>query len=155
MEKGDKKPKQPGIFSLVTPYRGLLSLLILFALFANGINLWLPKIIQQGMDGYIHSLFTHTGFNINPTLVKFSIAVLIIFVFAYLQTIVQTYTAEKVARDLRSRLSDKISRQSNAFIDQTSPARLLTNLTSDADSIKMYVSQAMVSIISSVFTLIG
>lgn len=155
MEKGDKKPKQPGIFSLVMPYRGLLSMLILFALFANGVNLWLPKIIQHGMDGYIHSLFTHTGFNINPTLVEFSVAVLIIFVFAYLQTIVQTYTAEKVARDLRNKLSDKISRQSNAFIDQTTPAKLLTNLTSDADSIKMYVSQAMVSIISSVFTIVG
>ena len=155
MDKADKKPKQPGIFSLLMPYRGLLTLLILFALFANGINLWLPKIIQHGMDDYIHSLVTRSEFNIDPTLVKFTLAVLVIFVFAYLQTIVQTYTAEKVARDLRSRLSDKISRQSNAFIDQATPAKLLTNLTSDADSIKMYVSQAMVSIISSVFTLIG
>jgi len=155
MDKANNQPKQPGIFSLLTPYRGLLMLLILFALFTNGVNLWLPKIIQHGIDDYVHSFLGHTKFNVNPTLIKFSVAVSIIFLFDYLQTIVQTYTSEKVARDLRSRLSDKISRQSNIFIDTISPAKLLTNLTSDVDSIKMYVSQALVSIISSVFTLVG
>jgi len=155
MDKANQPPKQPGIFSLLKPYRGLLALLILFALFTNGVNLFLPKILQHGIDDYVHTLFAHTKFNVNPTLIKFSVAVFIIFVFAYLQTIVQTYTSEKVARDLRSSLSDKISRQSNIFIEGISPAKLLTNLTSDVDSIKMYVSQALVSIISSVFTLIG
>jgi ATP-binding cassette subfamily B protein len=151
----DNKPKGPGIFSLLKPYTGLVTMLILFALFSNAVSLWLPKIMQHGIDDYIHSLFTRTHFNINPTLVKFSIAAAGIFIFAYLQTIVQTYTSEKVARDLRTRLSDKISRQSNSFIDKVSPAKLLTNLTSDVDSIKLFVSQALVSIISSVFTLIG
>ncbi len=133
----------------------MVSLLILFAIFSNSVNLWLPKIISHGIDDYIHSMFTHTNFNVNPTLIKFSLAVLFIFVFAYLQTIIQTYTSEKVARDLRTRLSDKISRQSNAFIDQVTPSKLLTNLTADVDSIKLFVSQALVSIVSSVFTIIG
>lgn len=155
MEKPDIKPKQPGIFSLLKPYRGLLSLLIAFALFSNSISLWLPKIIQHGIDDYVQSFIRHTKFNVNPTLVTFTGAVVLIFIFGYLQTIVQTYTSERVARDLRSRLSDKISRQSNAFIDRVNPSTLLTNLTSDVDSIKMFVSQALVNIISSVFTLIG
>jgi len=155
MEKANNKPKQPGIFSLLKPYRGLLALLILFALFSNSVNLWLPKIIQHGIDDYVHSFISHTKFNVNPTLVTFTGAVLIIFVFAYLQTIMQTYTSERVARDLRGRLSDKISRQSNAFIEQVNPSKLLTNLTSDVDSIKMFVSQALVSIVSSVFTILG
>jgi ATP-binding cassette subfamily B protein len=155
MDKADNKPKQPGIFSLLKPYRGLVSLLILFALFSNSVTLWLPKIISHGIDAYIHSYLTHTHFNVNPTLVQFSLAVVFIFVFSYLQTILQTYTSERVARDLRTRLSDKISRQSNAFIDQVTPAKLLTNLTSDADSIKLFVSQALVSIVSSAFIIIG
>ena len=86
---------------------------------------------------------------------QFSLAVVFIFVFSYLQSIIQTYTSERVARDLRTRLSDKISRQSNAFIDQVTPAKLLTNLTNDADSIKLFVSQALVSIVSSAFIIIG
>ena len=115
----------------------------------------LPKIISHGIDDYVHSVFTHSHFNINPTLVKFTIAVFLIFVFAYLQTIIQTYTSEKVARDLRTRLSDKISRQSNSFIEQVNPSKLLTNLTNDVDSIKLFVSQAMVSIISSAVIIVG
>ncbi len=155
MRQPDTKPKQPGIFSLLKPYSGLVTLLILFALFSNSVTLWLPKIISHGINGYIHSIFTHTKFNLNPTLIKFSLAVLFIFVFAYLQTIIQTYTSEKVARDLRTKLSDKISRQSNAFIEEVNPSKLLTNLTADVDSIKLFVSQALVSIISSVFIIVG
>lgn len=143
-------PKQPGIFSLLAPYKGLIVLLLLFALLSNGINLWLPKLVANGIDDY-----THQRFDLNAILVKFTIAVIFIFVFAYLQSIIQTYASEKVARDLRTKLSDKISKQSHAFIEETTAAKLLTNLTADIDSIKMFVSQAIVAIVSSIFLILG
>lgn len=150
-EKGNPgKPKQPGIFSLLAPYKGLIILLLLFALLSNGINLWLPKLVADGIDEY-----THNRFDLHATLTKFTVAVVFIFVFGYLQSVIQTYASEKVARDLRTRLSDKISRQSHAFIEQVNPAKLLTNLTSDIDSIKLFVSQAFVAIVSSAFIIIG
>ena len=155
MKQAGDKPKEPGIFSLLKPYKVLITLLILFALFSNGISLWLPKIIAHGIDGYIHGFITRIKFDINPTLIKFTVAVVFIFLFTYLQTIIQTYTSEKVALDLRTNLSEKISRQSNAFIETANPSKLLTNLTADADAIKLFVSQALVSIISSVFTIVG
>jgi ATP-binding cassette subfamily B protein len=43
---------QPGIFSLLVPYKELIILLLLFTLLSNGINLWLPKIIADGIDAY-------------------------------------------------------------------------------------------------------
>jgi ATP-binding cassette subfamily B protein len=140
----------PGILSLLVPYKGLIVLLLLFALLSNGINLWLPKIIADGIDAYMHKRF-----DLRYTLIEFSIAVILIFVFGYLQSIIQVYASEKVARDLRTRLSDKISRQSHAFIEKANPSKLLTNLTADTDSIKLFVSQAIVSIVSSVFIIIG
>ena len=155
MDQAQNKPKQPGVFSLLTPYRGLVALLILFALFSNSVTLWLPKIIQHGIDDYVHSFLSHTKFNVNPTLLKYTGAILIVFIFAYLQTIIQTYASEKVARDLRTRLSGKISQQSNGFIDQVTPGKLLTNLTADVDAIKMFVAQALVNIVSSAFIIIG
>ncbi|WAC14719.1 ABC transporter ATP-binding protein [Dyadobacter pollutisoli] len=141
---------QPGIFSLLAPYKGLIILLLLFALLSNGINLWLPKIIADGIDDY-----THQRFDLKFTLIEFSIAVVLVFIFGYLQSIIQVYASEKVARDLRTRLSDKISRQSHAFIETANPSKLLTNLTADTDSIKLFVSQAIVSIVSSLFIIIG
>ncbi|HEY4327210.1 MAG TPA: ABC transporter ATP-binding protein [Mucilaginibacter sp.] len=155
MEQPVNKPKPPGIFSLLKPYSGLVTLLILFALFSNSINLWLPKIISHGIDDYIRSYVTHSKFDVNPTIIKFSGAVILVFIFALLQTIIQVYTSERVARDMRSKLSYKISKQSSVFIESVTPAKLLTNLTADVDAIKMFVSQALVSIVSSVVIIIG
>jgi ATP-binding cassette subfamily B protein len=143
-----KKP--PGIFSLLKPYGGLVLLLLLFALLSNGINLLLPKLIAGGIDAY-----THKTFDVKKLITEFSLAVGLIFIFGYLQSVIQTYASERVARDLRTKLSDKISKQSHAFIEKANPSKLLTNLTADTDSIKLFVSQAIVSIASSLFIIVG
>ncbi len=142
--------KPPGIFTLLKPYKGFIALLILFALFGNGLNLLLPKIIANGIDTY-----TRHQFSFETIIKQFLLATILVFVFNYLQTLIQTYTSEKVARDLRSRLSAKISNLSYAALEQANPSKLLTNLTADVDSIKMFVSQAVVSIASSLFIIIG
>src|ERR1700743_1980279 len=154
-EKTKDPNKKPGISSLLKPYGGLLFTLVLFALFSNSVTLWLPKIIGHGIDDYGRSVFMRTLFDINPTLIKFSAATFFVFIFSYLQSIIQTYASEKVARDLRTKLSFKISLQSSTAIDQLNPSKLLTNLTADVDSIKLFVSQALVSIVSSIFIIVG
>lgn len=146
--KGGKP--QPGIFSLLKPYRRLLLLLVLLALVSNGVNLAIPGIIRHAMNSYQNGHLV-----LNQTLLWFSLAAVFIFVFTYLQSIVQTYASERVARDLRTRLAGKISGQDYAFIQQANPSKLLTNLTSDVDAIKMFVAQAIVSIVSSLFIIIG
>lgn len=142
--------RKPGVLSLLKPYRALVIVLLLFTLLSNGINLLLPTIIANAIDA-----FTAGVFALNPVLVKFSLAILLIFIFTYLQGIIQTYASERVARDLRTKLSNKISVQTAAFIEQANPSKLLTNLTADVDSIKMFISQAIVSVISSIFIIIG
>lgn len=142
--------RKPGVLSLLKPYSGLVLLLLLFTLLSNAINLWLPKIIANGIDA-----FTAGSFVLYPVLVKFSVAILCIFLFTYLQSIIQTYASERVARDLRTKLSDKLSVQTAAFVENANPSKLLTNLTADVDSIKMFISQAIVSVVSSVFIIVG
>jgi len=117
---------------LLVPYKGLIVLLLVFTLFSNGINLFIPKIIAGGIDA-----FTAHHFVFRPLVTKFTLAVAAIFIFTYLQGILQTYASEKVARDLRTKLAGKISQQSYAFIEQVTPGKILTNLTADVDSIKI------------------
>lgn len=145
-----KKEKKPSIFSLLIPYRKMVILLIVFALLGNGMNLLIPKIISSAIDSY-----SLKKVDFNLVIVEFFLAALFIFIFSYFQSVVQTFTSEKAAKDLRTRLTDKISRQSYAFITYANPSKLLTNLTSDVDSIKLFVSQAVVSIFSSLFIIIG
>lgn len=144
------KTAKPNIFSILKPYSGMISALLFFALLSNGLNLIIPKLIQAGIDD-----FTKGVWDMWKIVSWFSIAAVLIFIFTYLQSVIQTYASEKVARDLRSKLSAKISQQDYAYIQDTTPAKLLTNLTSDVDAIKMFVSQAIVSIVSSIVLIIG
>lgn len=142
--------KKPGVISLLRPYRALVMVLLLFTLLGNAINLLLPQIIARSIDA-----FNAGTFSFKPVLTEFLVAVGFIFLFSWLQSVIQTYASERVARDLRTRLSDKISGQSYAFIEQANPSKLLTNLTADVDSIKMFISQAIVAVVSSLCIIIG
>jgi ATP-binding cassette subfamily B protein len=144
------KPDKPNIFAVLKPYRLMIFSLIVFALVSNGVNLVIPKLISHAIDD-----FTKGSFSYQKIIIEFLVAAFIIFVFTFLQGILQTYASERVARDLRTKLADRISRQSYAFIQQANPSKLLTNLTSDIDSVKMFVSMAVVSLASSVFIIIG
>lgn len=146
----DSDIKKPSIFSLLGDYKKMLIFLVLFALLTNALNLFIPNIIARSIDTYIAGTFV-----LRTMLMQFSIASLLIFIFLYAQSLIQTYVSEQVARDLRNKLSAKISRQSYAYIQKVSPSKLLTNLTSDIDSIKMFVSMAIVSIVSSLVIIIG
>ena len=71
--------KGPGVFSLLAPYRGMVFLLIFFALLSNGINLALPKIIANGIDAWPKS------YVLQQVLIEFLAASIIIFIFTYLR----------------------------------------------------------------------
>lgn len=144
------KPVKPNIFGVLKPYKLMIFCLITFALMSNAVNLVIPKLISWGIDDYAKGIFSF-----EKIVIEFLIAGLIIFVFTFLQGILQTYASERVARDLRTKLADKISRQSYAFIQQANPSKLLTNLTSDIDSVKLFVSMAIVTLASSLFIVIG
>jgi ATP-binding cassette subfamily B protein len=143
-------PDKPNIFSVLKPYKLMIFSLIGFALLSNGVNLVIPKLISHGIDD-----LSKGNFSYQRLIIQFMVAAFIIFVFTFLQGILQTYASERVARDLRTKLADKISRQSYAFIQQANPSKLLTNLTSDIDSVKLFVSMAIVSLASSIFIIIG
>jgi ATP-binding cassette subfamily B protein len=151
--KNNKKTFIPGnasIIKLLKPYKGLVCLLILFTLLGNGLNLVIPLIISKAVDAYSNQTIVFS-----TVIIQFTLAAIFILFFSYLQGIIQTYTAEKAARNLRQQVADKISRQSYSYILQANPSRLLTNLTSDVDSVKTFIAQAVSSIISSLFLLVG
>lgn len=144
------KKSGTGLFSLLKPYRAFVIMLVVFALTSNAANLIIPRIISRGIDSY-----TAGNFQMKVIILEFLLIVGLIFIFSLLQMVVQTYVSERVGFDLRKKLADKISRQSYAFIQEATPSKLLTNLTSDMDSVKMFISQAVTSIISSAFMIIG
>lgn len=143
-------PKAPSIFGILQKYKVIIFWLILLAIVANVLTLFLPKLVSHVIDSYIHGTFSRSAFMLQFGLFAFGI-----FFFTYMQSIVQTYASERVARDLRLEIVSKISKQSYRFIEDKNPSKLLTNITSDIDSIKMFVAQAIVSLVSSAVIIIG
>jgi len=135
---------------LLKPYKGLIALLLALTLIGNSLNLVVPQLISRTIDAWTRGQF------VMHTIVGQFLAVgLGVFILTYLQTVVQTYAAERVAKDLRTRIAGKISTQSFAWVEGITPAKLLTNLTSDVDSVKMFVSMAIATIIASLFLIVG
>ncbi len=147
---GPPRPPTAKLMALLKPYTGMISALVVLTIAANSLNLVVPKLISRAIDSW-----TRGDFLLRPIVTEFLVVALLVFILTYAQTVVQTWASERVARDLRTRLSAKVSVQSFAWVEQITPAKLLTNLTSDVDSVKTFVSQAIASIISSLFLIVG
>lgn len=145
-----EKEKKTKLVGVLKPYKGMVSMLVIIAMTASGINLVIPKIIGSAIDA-----FSANNFDVGKVITQFLLAATGIFIFTALQGVLQTFTAERVARDLRNKIVAKLSHQSLSFIIGSNPSKLLTNLTSDMDSVKTFVAQAFVAIISSLFVIIG
>jgi ATP-binding cassette subfamily B protein len=143
-------PSQAGLFLLVRPYKGLVATLAALTILANALNLVVPKLIASAIDNY-----RQPNFALGPMIGRFLLVCVSAFLLTYLQSLVQTYASERVAKDLRARLVAKLATQTYSFVEHVTPAKLLTNLTSDVDGVKLFVSMAIATIISSIFLIAG
>ena len=142
----EKIKPAPSLYSLMRRYAGLIVLLIALTVIASGLSIIVPRIIATAID-----TFSSQHFLMSQFVWEFLVVAILIFIFTYLQNVVQVYASERVARDLRNQITAKISVQPYSYIETITPAKLLTNLSSDADAVKTFVSMAISSIISSVF----
>lgn len=142
--------RQARLWGLLAPYRARVALLVFFSIVSNGTNLVLPWLTGQGINRYTqeHQIPLDLAN-------QFGAACVLIWVFSAMQSFVQVTTAERVARDLRARLVEKISGQDFQFVQSCTPARLLTNLTSDVDAVKTFVSDVIAGLLSSILILTG
>lgn len=140
----------PTLFSILKPYRISVIFLLLVTIGANALNLVVPQLISHEIDTFASLHVISYG-----TLQIFIIIAAGIFLLTYAQSILQTVVSEMVARDLRTMLIERISHQRYSYIAERSSSVLLTNLTSDVDAVKSYVSQAIPSLISSLFLIVG
>lgn len=137
------------LFDLLKPYKWLVFVLLVFTIISNALNLVIPQLLSKAIDSFNQNTLNQVNLIIEFLVVSFSI-----FVFVYLQNIVQVYVSEKVARNLRTELISKIATQDYNYVQKITSAKLLTNLTSDVDWVKTFVSQVVSSLISSVFIIL-
>lgn len=150
MQKNKLGNSNAKLFSLAKPYMWFIVGILAISLVANGLGLIIPKITATVLD-----TFRNPDFKLINYLGIFLLIAIAILIFEGLQSVLQTYLSEKIARNLRSDLINKISKQPFSFIIQITPEKLLTILTADVDNIKTAISQGLVQIFSSIIILVG
>lgn len=130
-------------------WRQVLGLVVLTTI--NGaLGLCLPIIIARSIDAWRKGLFIP-----GATVGVFLATAAAVLLLTWLQGLAQAWFSERVAQDLRVRLSDKISVQSYAWVAGNDKDHLLTRLTADVDSIKIFIAQTMFQLVASVFMVTG
>ncbi len=136
--------------NLIKQYRSAVALLIILALGQSFLSLILPKVISRAINSFVGGTYDQT-----LILAEFGAIALSILLFGAALVFVQSRVGERVARDMRNNLAASISRQNFLFVQEKTPAVLLTNFSSDIDAVKMFVSQAIPTMLSSLFIIAG
>ncbi|MBP9827799.1 ABC transporter ATP-binding protein [Patescibacteria group bacterium] len=136
--------------TLIKTYRFFILALVLLALTQSFLNLLVPSFISRAITSYTTG--TYDSLNV---IWQFGLLAALILICGALLVFVQTRVSERVARDLRDQLATSISEQNFLFVQNKTPSVLLTNFTSDIDATKQFVSQAIPTLFSSVFIIIG
>ncbi len=149
-------------FKLIKSYYGWAIVVVVLGFASNILSLFVPKLSARVIDsvdfsalGHVGNIATSTGYVWPSSLTLLLVLALITLVIAVVQIYLSTYFSEKVALDLRHKLTAKISSQSFGYISDSTPGRLLTIVTSDVDAVKNVISQGLVTLLGAVVTLIG
>ncbi len=146
----NKKEKTPNLFSFLKKFRRGIVVVVILAMMLNILTLLLPKINSLAID----SLATFS-YDKNDYAKLFGGVVVAIFIVGVLQTLLSNYVTENIAAELRSQIVKKLSVQSFEYINKVTNAKLLTNLTSDVDAVKTFISQGLVIAFAAVVQLFG
>jgi ATP-binding cassette, subfamily B, bacterial len=150
MKKAPQKPKID--FTFLKPYIGWTIVLTVFIFLSNGANLLIPRILGSSIDNFSKN---GSNYNITGDLWLLGGIALGVLILTLLQTIISVYVSERVAKDLRADLIQKIVSQPISFVNKREVSDLFTNITSDTEQVKDIISQGFASVFSAIIILIG
>lgn len=135
---------------LLKTYRGFIVILVGLAIGQSFLSLLVPKLISRALNAFVTGSYDQT-----MMIWEFSTLALGILLFGGALVYAQTRVGERVALDLRNQLAESVSKQSFLFVQEKTPAVLLTNFSSDIDAVKQFVAQAIPTLLSSLFIIAG
>ncbi len=145
----EKKPEN--IISFLKPYSKWIAILFIISLFSSAGNLLVPRLTGLALD-----VFKENNYNQGQIyLIQIGLIAIGIFIFTILQSTITAFLSQKVAADTRIKMTKKLSVQTNHFITEQTPGKILTNFTSDVTTLSDLVSQGVVTFFSAILILVG
>ncbi|MDR0784462.1 MAG: ABC transporter ATP-binding protein/permease [Treponema sp.] len=83
------------------------------------------------------------------------VALILVFVFTFIQTWTTTLIGQEVMKDIRLALFKKTIGQSTAFLSRSPVGRIVTRLTSDVETINQFFTEALSSFLKDFAVMVG
>ncbi len=134
------------------PHTRLFFLALLSYPIVSALHLIQPYLVKVAIDSHIIPKKME-GFEL--LIVLLVGAILLEFAAKFVQTILTQILGQRVTRDLRTRLFEKLQEVDLSFIEKNPVGRLMTRVTNDVESLSETFSTGAISIIGDIVTLTG
>jgi ATP-binding cassette, subfamily B, multidrug efflux pump len=152
------------IFKYLRPYLWAVVVALLLALIGSVTNRMYPYLQGLVIDNYLKpvagSSFTKLTLDERwngIVLIGITIAIIAVleFVARYAFNYLLTWMGQNVLFDVRADLFAKLQRLPLAYFDRNPVGRLITRVTSDVDAINNFITDGLMTMVSSVFVVTG
>lgn len=137
-------------------YLPLIGIAIILAMAGSILNIIGPEYLSVITDEITAGIMT--GIDISAV-VRTAGTLAILYglglVFNLIQGVLMSDTAQKISKNLRTAISEKINRLPLKYFDKTSHGDILSRVTNDVDTVGQSLTQSLSNSVSSLTTLIG
>lgn len=156
-EKAKDTKKSVGkLLAFCRPYYLFIACAIVFAVVGTIFTLIGPDKLSEITDLITEGLLT--GIDLDAVYHVCIILVLMYgasFILSYFQGFIMNTVTQKVAKNLRTQISEKINRLPLRYFDSTSYGDILSRVTNDVDSIAQTLNQSVGNLVSAVTLFFG
>ena len=140
------------LLSYMKPYTGWVAVCLLLVLALTGIDLYRPTLIGDAID-----LFKEQGDYdiIIETAVKYSIVLVLSFLFNITQTWLLQKTGQSIILTVRKELYAHIQSLSSRYFDLTPVGKLVTRVTNDVEALDEMYSGILVRLFRNIVKIMG
>ena len=136
------------LMQFVKPYNKSFYLVMFFAVILSVITTVTPYLLKVAVDDYIIPKdYSGMTLIILLMIIALTVEVLLMFCFTYYSN----WLGQKVIKDIRVKIFDKIINLKMSFFDKNSVGRLVTRAVNDIETIASIFSQGLFTIIADLF----
>ena len=139
------------LMQFVKPYNKSFYLVIFFAVILSVITTVTPYLLKVVVDDYIIPK-DYSGMTLIILLMIIALTVEVLFMFCF--TYYSNWLGQKVIKDIRVKIFDKIINLKMSFFDKNSVGRLVTRAVNDIETIASIFSQGLFTIIADLFKML-
>ncbi|MBQ3261058.1 ABC transporter ATP-binding protein [Candidatus Saccharibacteria bacterium] len=159
----DQKPKNTrfavkSFIKSLGKFRFTIVLSLTFALIANILNLFSPKIIGNMTNSAVESVSTTGTLDFAPikqSLIFLIVIIAVVAILSYFESFLLARTTAHYTRSLRSQIIQKIARLPISYFDKHQFGDTLSILSNDVDALWNALTEGLTQIITSLTTIIG